>query len=154
VQHIPRAVDPRLLFHDINRLTLKTPELRTIPLYRGVAPVASGGFDVWLHWTKRNSPCRQPAEMGFCRQRQSLLFFIGAPFRHLKHLGDRGRLDQAKARLARLRRSTADTLKFARSLADLRQGLIDGKELDGMIAPILKSRIEEEAKALEKKTLR
>jgi hypothetical protein len=68
----------------------------------------------------------------------------------VKRLREEGQFGRAKTRLDQLRRSTDDVLKFLHSLADLNQGLIDGKEVDGMISLILKGQIEEESRALEK----
>jgi hypothetical protein len=71
----------------------------------------------------------------------------------VRQLREKGQVDRAKIRLEELRRSTEEVLKLGHSLADLHQGLIDGKEIDGWMAMILRGRIAEEAKLLEKKPL-
>ena len=62
-----------------------------------------------------------------------------------------GHFDQAGKSLDQLRRSTKDILQLAHSYADLNQGLIDIKVFDAFITPALKGRVEEHAKALEKR---
>jgi len=66
----------------------------------------------------------------------------------LTRLRTEGHIEEAKSRLAQLRSTTEDILKFAHAYSDLNQGLIDGKLFDAFIAPALKGSVEEQAKSL------
>ncbi|MCC6127154.1 MAG: DUF4838 domain-containing protein [Pirellulales bacterium] len=69
----------------------------------------------------------------------------------IDRLRKEGKIEEAKKCLDRLRTTTEHILQLAHANADLNQGLIDKQTFDAFVAPGLKSRIEERAKALAKK---